>query len=81
MWKLCPAMPSSPVADWSGFGWPGFGLAGVVEAAEEEGGVGDVFQGFGPVIELRLEILLGDPVAAHRLQRQHVLAHEPEELA
>ena len=65
----------------SGFGFFGFGLAGVVEAAEEEGGVGDVLQGFGPVVELRLQVLLRDPVAAHRPQRQDVLAHEVEVLA
>ncbi|MGH3179222.1 MAG: hypothetical protein ACRDPF_35760 [Streptosporangiaceae bacterium] len=57
------------------------GLFGVVEAAEEQGGVGDVLEGFGPVVQLRLEVLLGDRVAAHRVQRQHVLAHEVEELA
>jgi len=42
--------------------------AGVVEAAEEERGVGDVLEGFGPVVQLRLEVLLGDRVAAHRVQ-------------
>jgi hypothetical protein len=29
------------------------GLFGVVEAAEEERGIGDVCEGFGPVIQLR----------------------------
>ena len=63
------------------FGFSGGGLIGVVEAAEEQWGVGDVFQGFGPVVQLRLEVLLGDRVAAHCPQRQDVLAHETEVLA
>jgi hypothetical protein len=45
-----------------------FGVCRVVEAAEEEGGVGDVLEGFGPVVQLRLEVLLGNRVAAHRVQ-------------
>jgi len=65
----------------SGSRLSGSGLAGVVEAAEEQGGVGDVFQGFGPVVQLRLEVLLGDRVSAQGPQRQHVLTHQPEELA
>ena len=56
--------------------WPG-----IVETAEEQRGVRDVFQGFGPVVQLGLEVLLGDRVPAHRPQRQHVFAHQPEELA
>jgi len=36
---------------------------GVVEAAEEEGGIGDVCEGFGPVVQLRLEVFLGAPSA------------------
>ena len=54
---------------------------GVVETAEEEGGIGDVFQGFGPVVQVGLEIFLGDRVPAHGPQREDVFAHQPQELA
>ena len=64
----------------SGSGLSGPVLAGIVETAEEQRGVGDVFQGFGPVVKLGLEVLLGDRVPAHGPERQHVLAHQPEEL-
>jgi hypothetical protein len=64
-----------------GSGIFGSGGSGVVEAAEEERGVGDVLQGFGPVVERGLEVLLGDWVSAHGSQRQHVLPHQPEVLA
>ena len=56
-------------------------LVGIVETAEEQRGVGDVFQGFGPVVQLGLEVLLGDRVPAHGPQREHIFAHQPEELA
>ena len=59
----------------------GSGGVGVVEAAEEQRGVGNVLQGLGPVVEVGLEVLLGDRVPAHGPQRQHVLPHQPEELA
>jgi hypothetical protein len=62
-------------------GLAGPGLAGIVETAEEQGGVGDVFQGFGPVVQVGLEVFLGDRVPAHGLEGQHVFAHQPEELA
>jgi hypothetical protein len=76
MWKLFPAMPSSPDCTV-----PDCTVPDCPVPDEEERGVGDVLEGFGPVIQLRLEVLLGDRVAAHRVQRQHVLAHEVEELA
>ena len=55
--------------------------SGIVETAEEQRGVGDVFEGFGPVVEVGLEVLLGDRVPAHGPQREDVFAHQPEELA
>ena len=54
---------------------------GVVEAAEEQGGVREVLERFGPVVQLGLEVLLRDRVPAHGPQRQHVLAHQPQEFA
>ena len=39
------------------------------------------FRGLGPVVERGLEVLLGDRVAAHGPQRQHVFPHQPEVLA
>ncbi|HEV2933425.1 MAG TPA: hypothetical protein VGY96_09860 [Streptosporangiaceae bacterium] len=65
----------------TGSGLSGFGVGGVVEAAEEQRGVGDVLEGFGPVIEVGLEVLLGDRVTAHGLEGEDVFAHEPEVLA
>ncbi len=52
----------------SGLGLGGFGLGGVVEPAEEQGGVRDVFQRFGPVVQVGLEVFLGDRVPAHGLE-------------
>jgi hypothetical protein len=57
------------------------GLPGVVEAAEEQGRVGDVLQRLGPVVQVGLEVLQRDPVAGHRREREHVLAHQVEVLA
>ena len=37
-------------------------------------------QGLRPVIQVGLEVLLRHPVPRHRLQPQHVLAHQPQEL-
>ncbi len=65
----------------SGSGLSGSGLSGVVETAEEERGVRDVLQGLGPVVQVGLEVFLGDGVSAHGAQRQYVFAHQPEELA
>ena len=88
------AIPGQPGPGYSGFGLSGFGLsgfgvagfgvagfggAGVVEAAEEERGVGDVFERFGPVIEVGLEEFLGHGVPAHGLEGEHVLAHHVQE--
>ena len=57
------------------------GARGVVEPAEEQRRVRQVDQRLGAVVQVGLEVLLGDRVAAHRAQREHVLAHEPQELA
>jgi hypothetical protein len=54
------------------------GVRTVVEAAEEQWGVGDVLEGFGPVIQVGLEVLQGDPVTGHGRERQDVLAHQVE---
>jgi hypothetical protein len=56
------------------------GLCGIVEAAEEQRGIGNVLQGLGPVVERGLEVLLGHRVAAHGPQGQHVFPHQPEVL-
>ena len=54
------------------------GLVGVIEAAEEERSVRDVFQRLGPVVEVGLEEFLGERVTAHSLEGQHVLAHQAQ---
>jgi hypothetical protein len=53
----------------------------VVEPAEEQRGVRQVLERFGPVVELGLQVLLGDRVTAQRVERQYVVAHEREVLA
>src|SRR5262249_3242274 len=56
------------------------GAFGVVEPPEEERDARDVAQGLRPVVQVGLEVLLRDPVSRHRLQPEHVLAHQPQEL-
>jgi hypothetical protein len=56
------------------------GAFGVVEPPKEERDVRDVAQGLRPVVQIGLEVLLRDPVSRHRLQPEHVLAHQPQEL-
>ncbi len=46
----------------------GLRLGGVVEPAEEQRRLGQVPQGFGPAVQLGLEVLLRDRVAAERLE-------------
>ena len=58
-----------------------YAAGGVVEPAEEERGVGDIAQNLRPAVEVCLEVLLGDGVAAHRAEREDVLPHEPQVLA
>jgi len=53
----------------------------VVEQAEEQRRVRQVDQGLGAAVQVGLEVLLGDRVAAERSQREHVLAHEAQELS
>ncbi len=46
----------------------GLRIGGVVEPAEEQRRVGQVPEGFGPAVQLGLEILLRDRVAAERFE-------------
>jgi hypothetical protein len=46
----------------------GLRIGGVVEPAEEQRRVGQVPEGFGPAVQLGLEILLRDGVAAERFE-------------
>ena len=59
------------------------GQLAVVEAAEEQGGVGQVLQRLGPAVQVGLEVLERDAVARHRVlgELKGVLAHQVEELA
>jgi len=56
-------------------------LSGEEQAAEEQRGVRDVLEGLGAAVELCLQVLLGNRVAAHRAQAEHVLPHEMQEAA
>src|SRR5262249_25906458 len=58
-----------------------YAACGVIEPAEKERGVGDVAQGLGAVVQVRLEVLDGHAVAAQGGQREHVLPHQPQVLA
>jgi hypothetical protein len=53
----------------------------VVEAAEEQRRVGDVPQRFRAAVQVGLEVLEGDPVPGHGVDREDVLAHQPEVFA
>ena len=52
----------------------------IVQPAEEQGRVRQVAERFGPPVQVGLQVLLGHGVAAQRPEREHVLAHQPEEL-
>ena len=53
---------------------------GVIQPAEEQRRVGQVDQGLGAAVQIGLEVFLGDPIRAESAERQHVLAHEPQEV-
>jgi hypothetical protein len=52
----------------------------VVQPAEEQRGIRQVAQRLGPPVQVGLEVLLRHGVPAEGAQREHVLAHQPQEL-
>src|SRR5215469_5536154 len=53
----------------------------VIESAKEQRGVRQVTQGFGPAIQVPLQVFLGNAVTAHSFHRQDVLSHPVKEIS
>ncbi len=56
------------------------GARQVIETAEEQRRVRQVLERLRAPVQVGFQVLLGDRVTAHRAQRQHVRAHQAEEL-
>ncbi len=57
------------------------GGARVIKPPKEQWYAGDVAQGLRPAVQVGLEVFLRYRIPRHRAQPQHVLAHQPQELA